>query len=250
MRISVCTDMLYSKMPTHEAMALIKDAGADGVEFWGTQGKDIAAIAAASADLDLPVAIFCGPMSPPLVEAGAGERFAQGLAALDGPCQMLGCRKLIAVSGKPVASLSPQQMLDNMARNLEHALPMLDRYDMHLMLEPINAGEGQFMQFTWQALHLLRSLDSGRLKLLMDLYHAQLMEGNLIDTIRQNVDVIGHFHAADVPGRTAPGEGEINFINVAAAIDATGYDGYMGLEYKPGQDRDSDLAEVISMLQT
>jgi len=84
-------------------------------------------------------------------------------------------------------------------------------------------------------------------KLLYDIYHQQITEGNLIATITSNIDLIGHFHAADVPGRHEPGTGEINYANVLAAIDEAGYEGFIGLEYKPTGPTPDTLQAVLSM---
>ena len=73
------------------------------------------------------------------------------------------------------------------------------------------------------------------------------MEGNLIDTITRNIDLIAHFHVADVPGRHEPGTGEINYPNVFRAIDRTGYSGYVGLEFKPLTSSKEALRKVMKM---
>ena len=72
-----------------------------------------------------------------------------------------------------------------------------------------------------------------RVKFQLDTYHIQLMEGNLTNTIRQNLNCIGHIQFADVPDRHEPGTGEINFTYLTQAIEAAGYHGFIGLEYRP-----------------
>ena len=77
--------------------------------------------------------------------------------------------------------------------------------------------------------------------LLYDVYHMQIMEGNLIETIRQNAGVIYHVHVADVPGRNEPGTGEINYANVLKAVDEVGYTGYCGFEFRPSDSSEAAL---------
>jgi len=76
-------------------------------------------------------------------------------------------------------------------------------------------------------------VDSPRLKLLYDIYHMQVMEGNIIHTLTSNLDVIGHVHVADVPGRHEPGTGELDYANIFKALQEAGYDGYVGFEFEP-----------------
>jgi hydroxypyruvate isomerase len=87
---------------------------------------------------------------------------------------------------------------------------------------------------------------SPNVKLLFDIYHTQIMEGNLISNIRSNIDRIGHFHVGDVPGRHEPGTGEINYRNVFKAIYELGerYQGYVGLEYGHVAPLEENLAAV------
>lgn len=68
--------------------------------------------------------------------------------------------------------------------------------------------------------------------MLFDIYHQQRTEGNILERIEKNIDIIGHFHVADSPKRTEPGTGELNWKNILSAIEKTGYPGYVGLEYR------------------
>jgi hydroxypyruvate isomerase len=85
-------------------------------------------------------------------------------------------------------------------------------------------------------------------KLLNDLYHMQIMEGNLIANLRKYIDRIGHFHVADVPGRHQPGTGEINYRNLLAAIADTNYQGYVAMEYGPTIDPLESLKQIQKMV--
>jgi hydroxypyruvate isomerase len=79
-------------------------------------------------------------------------------------------------------------------------------------------------------------------KLLYDAYHMQIMEGNVIDTIREVAPTIGHFHIADVPGRNQPGTGELNYTNILKALKDTGYRGIVGFEFTPVGGPDEEIA--------
>jgi hydroxypyruvate isomerase len=242
--------MLYADMPAHEAMRHVRDAGADACEFWGSRGKDIGAIAAASRELELPVAAFCATLRRALTLPRAAEDIATDLERDAAVCDELACRRLIVISGPPVPGQDRPQTIDNIRRALEAAVAAAERLDLTLLLEPTNPSEGMFLNTSAEAIQIVRAIDNPHVRLLYDMYHMQLIEGNLTTTIRDNVSMVGHLHAADVPGRSAPGEGEINFLNVLADVEAAGYEGMLGLEYKPADNRESELADVIGMLRT
>lgn len=93
---------------------------------------------------------------------------------------------------------------------------------------------------------IVDAVDSPNVQLLYDVYHQQVTEGNVIQTITANIDRIGHFHVADVPGRHEPGTGELDYENVFAAIEETDYDGYVGCEFSPVGDADETISDVLT----
>lgn len=248
MKVSVCADMLFGDMPTAKAMELLKAAGADAVEFWGVDGKDLRAIAAASRSLRLPVAVFCGPPVS-MIAPDQAAAYAEGIKALVPTCDTLGCRTLIACSGRPDGGWSNNDMHDRLRTTLEAALPVLDAHDLTLVLEPLNASELSYLRTSREAFDLCRMLKSPRVKVLYDIYHMQLMEGNLTSTLLANLPLVGHLHVADVPGRRAPGIGEINYPNLLAALTCAGYAGYAGMEYWPADDKAAELSRVVEMVK-
>jgi len=107
---------------------------------------------------------------------------------------------------------------------------------VRLAVEPLNTlvdHVGYFLDSSEEGLRIVEEVASPAVGLLYDVYHMQIMEGNLIATIRRNVDAIYHVHIGDVPGRHEPGTGEINYANVLRALDEAGYDGWCGMEFSP-----------------
>jgi hydroxypyruvate isomerase len=248
MKVSVCADMVYAGIPTVDAMRLIKAAGADAVEFWGSGGKDIKAIAKMSRELDLPVSVFCGPGD--LISPDAPNNCPLELIKLAEICDQLNCRKLISISGRAQCDWTPNNMHDRLIATVEAAIPVLEKYDLQLLLEPLNASEMPYMTSSREAFDVCRMVNNPHVAVLYDIYHMQYMEGNLINTIKANLKYISHFHAADLPGRLAPGTGEINYPNIVNVLNAAKYDGYIGLEYQPSGDKEVELKYVISMLKS
>jgi hydroxypyruvate isomerase len=109
---------------------------------------------------------------------------------------------------------------------------------MQLLIEPINTRTvpGFFLTGSRQAIDVLNAAGEGNAFLQYDVFHMQIMEGDLAQTIERLLPRIGHMQLADVPGRHEPGTGEINFEFLLAHIDALGYAGWMGCEYNPRGD--------------
>ena len=248
MKISVCTDMLFEGVPTAEAMERVKSAGADAVEFWETTGKDLPAIAAAIRSLGLPVAVFCAPATS-MMAPDSPANYAEAIKGIVPACDTLGCRTLIACSGVPEWGWTPAEMHDRLRATVEAALPVLEAHELTLLLEPLNASELSYLRTSREAFDICRMFNSPRIKVLYDIYHMQFMEGNLINTLGDHLRFIGHIHAADLPGRAAPGKGEINFPNIVSALTRQGYSNYIGLEYIPSPDREAELALTLELLK-
>ena len=111
------------------------------------------------------------------------------------------------------------------------------------MIEPINTRDipGFFLTGTKQALSLIGDVGSPNLFLQYDIYHMQIMEGDLATTIKNNLAKIPHLQLADNPGRNEPGTGEINYPFLFAHLDKLGYAGFVGCEYKPATTTDAGL---------
>jgi hydroxypyruvate isomerase len=121
-------------------------------------------------------------------------------------------------------------------RALKEAAPIAEGEGIMLLLECLNTlvDHGGYFVVTWQqGVEIVREVDSPAVGLTFDIYHHQVTEGNLISNLTRHIDLVGHLHAADVPGRHEPGTGEINFLNVLGAAKRAGYDGYVGLECVP-----------------
>ena len=123
---------------------------------------------------------------------------------------------------------------------------------MTLVLEPLNVlvdHKGYFLETSAEGFEMVDEVGSEAVKLLYDIYHQQITEGNLIANLTANVAKLGHVHVADVPGRHEPGTGEINYRNVFKAVADAGYQRYVGLEYRPLADAAASLEAVKALVQ-
>ena len=147
----------------------------------------------------------------------------------------LGCKQVNCLAGIAPAGVEPEKVRATFVSNLRFAADKLGAVGIKVLTEPINTFDipGFFLSRTRQALDTLRDAGSTNLYLLYDIYHMQRMEGELANTIQRNLPQIAHFQLADNPGRNEPGTGEINYRFIFAFLDAIGYDGWIGCEYKP-----------------
>jgi hydroxypyruvate isomerase len=147
----------------------------------------------------------------------------------------LGCTQVNCLSGIAPSGADPGKIRSTFVANLRFAADKLARAGIRLLIEPINTFDipGFFLARTRQALDLIRDTGSTNLFVQYDIYHMQRMEGELANTIQRNLAQIAHLQLADNPGRNEPGTGEINYRFLFGHLDAIGYDGWIGCEYKP-----------------
>jgi hydroxypyruvate isomerase len=139
-----------------------------------------------------------------------------------------------------LAGICPQEAPDDRQRaafvsNLKFAALKLKAAGIKLLIEPINTRDipGFYLTTSRQALDIIKEVGSDNLFLQYDIYHMQIMEGDLARTIQENLALIPHMQLADNPGRNEPGTGEINYSFLFDHIDRIGYTGWIGCEYKP-----------------
>ncbi len=166
---------------------------------------------------------------------GREAEFKQGVATAIAYAKALDCKKINCLSGKLPQGVSHDIATATMIGNLKFAAAELKRQGIMLVTEPINSFDipGYFVNRTSEALAILDAVGSDNLFIQYDVYHAQRMEGELGSTLKNHLSRIGHIQIADNPGRNEPGTGEINYAWVLQHIDALGYDGWVGCEYKP-----------------
>lgn len=182
----------------------------------------------------------------PAGDWGAGERgiachpdrveeFREGVDMAIEYAKALGCKQVNCLAGIQPQGVSQDQAREALIDNLRYAADKLAAENILLIAEPINTRDipGFFLNRTEQALALFDSVGSDNLKLQYDIYHMQIMEGDLAPTIEKHLARIAHIQLADNPGRHEPGTGEINYPFLFAHLDRLGYDGWIGCEYKP-----------------
>jgi len=174
------------------------------------------------------------------------SEFRDGVALAIQYATALRCPRLNCLAGIPPVTLSEEEKRRTLVSNVRYAAEETQKAGIVLMVEALNSHDmpGFCLNNTSQVLELLKAVGHSNLHIQYDIYHMQIMEGNLIGTISQNIDRIAHIQLADVPGRHEPGTGEIHFDNLFRAIDEMGYHGWIGCEYNPTGPTEASLGWV------
>ncbi|CAH1729098.1 unnamed protein product [Chironomus riparius] len=145
------------------------------------------------------------------------------------------CKKIHLMSGK-LESSPTNENRETFVANLKYAAPFLEKEGMIGVIEPINnySVPGYFLRDYKFAIEAIKKVGSNNIKLMVDIFHLQMIQGNIINSLKDFAPYIGHIQIAQAPNRNEPNtDGELNYKYILAEISKIGYDGYIGLEYKP-----------------
>ncbi|WP_019170366.1 2-oxo-tetronate isomerase [Pseudaminobacter salicylatoxidans] len=241
-RFSANLSMLFGEHDFLDRFDAAAEAGFTGVEYIGPYDHPIETVAARLKKNNLVQALFNLPPG----DWGRGERgiavlpdrieeFRRGVDTAIAYAKALGCTQVNCLAGIAPEGVDRDALEVVFVENLKFAAAKLDDAGIRLLIEPINTIDipGFFLTNTEQALEIIEKVGSDNLYLQYDIYHMQIMEGDLARTIEKNLGRIAHIQLADNPGRHEPGTGEINYPFLYAHLDRIGYAGWIGAEYKP-----------------
>jgi len=244
-RLAANVSTLFPELPFLERFAAAAKAGFRGVEYQYPYDWQPADIGAAARDARVEVLLHNMPQG----DAQRGER---GTACLPGREQrfrddleraieyasVVRCRSLHLLAGVAPQGADRAALRATFVSNLKQAARRLAREGMRALIEPLSERTvaNCFLRSSAQAAQVLDDVGADNVFIQYDLFHMQIMEGNLAATIARLLPRIGHMQIADVPGRDEPGNGEINFDFLLRHIDALGYSGWVGCEYNPRGD--------------
>ena len=251
MHYSVCVNAVFAGLPMPEAIARVRAAGFDACECWGWWDLDLPAAAKALKEHQVRLTAMCTRMVPLNVPKRRQE-FLSGLRETLNAAKELGCRTLIAQVGPEQADMTREEQAQSIIEGLKACAPLLQEAGVTLTIEPLNTlfdHPGYFLARSEEAFAIVRAVGSPYVKVLFDIYHQQITEGNLIPNLTQNAEWIGHVHIAGHPGRHEPyGRNEIHYPAVLVALKEAGYQGAVGLEYFPVQDAMESLQKLQEVL--
>ncbi|APA98332.1 hydroxypyruvate isomerase family protein [Nocardia seriolae] len=245
-KFDVHCSILLTDLPLLERPAAAKAAGFEAVEFWWPFGEnpvpgDKVVDAFVSAVSDAGVQLI-GLNFIDLVPAGRGlvsvpgreTEFRDNIDVTVGIAERLGCRSLNALYGNRIPGVDPVRQDELALENLRLAADAAARIDAQVVLEALNSIESPDYPIVSAACAaaIIDEVGAPNLRFLCDLYHLARMGVDLYRAIENFAPYIGHVQIADAPERSRPGTGTLDFESLFAALDAVGYDGWIGLEYK------------------
>ncbi len=241
-RLAANLTMLFNEVDFPDRFEAASRAGFEGVEYLFPYAYDKDMLAEKLHGNGLTQALH----NLPAGDWDAGERgtaclpdrvgeFQDGVGAAIEYASALGCTQVNCLAGVPPEGADDDTLRETLVANLRFAASKLKDAGIALLVEPINTRDipGFYLTHTAQALSVIDEVGSDNLWLQYDVYHMQIMEGDLVLTIEANLSAIRHVQIADNPGRNEPGTGEINYDFVLAELDRLGYAGWVGCEYKP-----------------
>ncbi len=234
--------MLYNDLPFLERFGAAARSGFKAVEFlfpYAFAAEEIATqLRAHRLQLvlhNLPAGNWEGGERGIACHPNRVDEFRQGVQRALEYAQVLGTPRMNCLAGIQPVGVDAALAHATLVGNLRYAADALKEHNIQLLMEPINTFDipGFFVNRTDQGLALMDEVGCDNLFLQYDIYHAQRMEGELANTLRRALPRIAHLQLADNPGRNEPGTGEINYGFLFRWLDAAGYSGHVGCEYKP-----------------
>jgi hydroxypyruvate isomerase len=253
-RFAANLTMLFTEYPFIERIDRAAEAGFEAIEFLFPYQEDVDGIRESLSSngmqqilFNLPAGDFAGGERGIANDPGRVDEFRDGVARALEIAAKLECPRLNCLSGLSVQGIPWETQWKTLVENYQFAAEETAKAGVVQLVEPINTFDmpGFMVTNTNQGLQLIKEVGSTNLKLQYDVYHMQRMEGELVGTIKKNLDQIAHIQIADNPGRHQPGTGEINYPFVLSQIDQMGYDGWVSLEYVP----DGETANTLEWLK-
>jgi hydroxypyruvate isomerase len=241
-RFNANISMMFPELEEPARFEAAHKAGFTAVEFLRPYNHPIAEMRRWLDDAGLEMVLINSPMgNPEAGERGLGSlpgRQADFRASLEQALDYangLGAGRIHLMAGLVPEGVSREASEATFIENVREASGTAKKRGVRLMLEPLNARDapGYLHSTSKQARRIIEASGADNVFLQYDLYHLQIMQGDLVEGLKANMDIIGHIQFSSVPGRHEPQYGEVNMTHCFEAIDALGYDGWVGCEYRP-----------------
>lgn len=246
MRLCVPIPCFFGSMDFPDAIRRVRALGFDAAETYAWSGLDAPSVRRACAENGVELLSMCTTEFRMTDEAFRSV-WLDGLRKSCAAAQALSVKRLITQVGPDTGAPRAKQH-ENIVETLRQAVPILEKSGVTVMLEPLNTlfdHKGYYLWSAAEGFEIIREVGHPLVKLVFDIYHQQVMEGNIVPSITGNLDCIAHLHAAGHPGRHELQSGENDYRFIFAAVDKAGYAGACGLEYSPTVPPEESLAEAL-----
>jgi hydroxypyruvate isomerase len=247
---AVNVEMWFGRRPFLEKIRQAADMGFPAIEFWPFENKPLEEARKLLQERSVAVSQFTAwgfgrELNHPESDH---QRFVKKIEESCEVADLLDCKLFTVVIGDNIEGYSKEEMHAAAVRGLKMAAPICEKRNKTIIIEAMNPRNhpGHCLYGSRDAIAICQAVGSPNVKINWDLYHMQIVEGDLCMRMREGFDYIGYLQLADNPGRHEPGTGEVNYTRVLQEIKSLGYDGYVGLECTP---RDSDLLAARRVYQ-
>ncbi|MBE0580293.1 TIM barrel protein [Devosia sp.] len=252
-RFSACIEMLFvpESADPAERIRLAARAGLDAVEFWLWSNKDLDAIERALDETGVTLAGIVAEPFAELTRETDHERFLRGLEQSRDVARRLGAPVLICQSGPLLAGIERARQHDGLTLAMARSADILAGSGVRLGLEPLNDRvdhPGYYLTSSAEAFAIVDAVNRPEIGLTYDLYHSMVMGEDPQTVAGGHLERIFHVHLADHPGRNQPGSGALDLASQLRWLDGLGYDGFVGLEYRPTGSTADALAQTWASL--
>ncbi len=257
MKYSLCIEMFYENLDFDKKIPRAALDGFEYVEFWRWAGRNWEFLASTLKDSGIKVSAFSGDDEFSMIKSSEKRVYLNYLQNSIDKALAVKCQNLVihsdaldpnTGSAKEMSKdISFESKLINMYEVLKSAASIAEESGVNLVIEPLNIfvdHRNYFLSDPDLAFDIVRQVGSERIKVLFDIYHMQIMGGNIIQTLEKNLEQVGYIHVADVPGRHEPGTGELNYRNIFKFLDSAGYEGFIGFELSPSEDDESAVESI------
>lgn len=245
MRLCVAIPCFFGGKDFCEAIRTVASLGYDAVETYNWKTLDLDAVKKTLDETHVELLSICTTEFN-LTDPKFREKWVEGIRESCIAAQKLGAKRLITQVGANTGKPREEQHA-SIVEGLRAGAPILEEYGITCMIEPLNTlvnHKGYYLWSAVEAFEIVKEVNSPCVKVIFDIYHQQVMEGNIIPNIIGNLDLIAHLHGAGHPGRNEMQFGESDYRVILAAVDKAGYTGAIGLEYHPILDPIESLIEA------
>lgn len=237
MKLCVAIPCFFRGTDFCEAIKKVSELGFDTIETYNWRDLDLAEVKKTLDGCGVKLISMCTTEFR-MTSPEHRQLWLDGLKESCEAANKVGASHLITQVG-PDTGVPREKQHESILNALEAAKPILSGSGVTVMLEPLNTyvdHQGYYLWSAYEGFELIKEADHPNVKLIYDIYHQQVMEGNIIPSVTKNLELIAHLHCAGHPGRNEPWLGENNFNFIFDAIDKAGYTGACGLEYRPTMD--------------
>jgi hydroxypyruvate isomerase len=256
LKINPLIDLFFTDLPFEQRVPKIAECGYSCIETWkGGDATELKSMADAGKTCGVELISIVMNFATDENVAPIGKEnklaFLEQMDRYSDNALAAGCKQGIVTTGQSIGGRSYQEQRSALVEALRTAGEMAAKKGFKLNLEPLNTEvnhPGYFLDCPKESVAIIKEVGLANVKILFDVYHMEIMTGNQTVFIENNIEWIGHFHSAGVPGRHELFNGETNYPFILNAIEKTSYDGYFGLEYMPLLESGESLRKTLDYL--